>query len=815
MDKRSIETVLPDESMASLPDKLPVVARLATLRAWLLCWEIYLIVFVAAFLRLYQFNTTEFDPDEVAFFQMARYAITHGLIPATSNRASVGYFIPPATIDILMIPAAFTNDPLWGAITTAILMTVSVLLTYCFVRNYYGRVAATITALMYATLFRAVFYSRFIWNVNFLPLFVVLLFMALFWGVVARRKGWLFPALFLLGILLQLHTSGVMLIIPFVIALVLAPGTLRLRDLVLGLLSLLIIYFPYFSWEAATHFRDMHLMIQTFLHPQQKPIFDDLAWVFYQDLLNPYDLLSQHNPLHWHNILPYLGETSMLWQLAPYFAWISQMVVYLVVISMVTALTLAVWSRGPSVVITGDDTANREFQVGTNTVHNLLPSIGTAYLLRPWGYLRRYWLLLRASSYRCGLIVLLSWQIVPIIILLHHSLLLYLHYFIFLMPGPCILVGIFLAKAAEWLRKDEATPRNLLPLVGARFIAPTVRPSLHVLHYGIYALTILIIVAQFISSTVGILDIDHGNYSDGYGHRYSIGDGSMATYGYNDLRSLRNALTEADQLAQQHHLNRVYVSAAGSAHMEAQFRFLSTQMHTPITVFNSNCITLPSTAEGPAVMLMEPYNNSAPAIVKQFATATLIDKPRRSGGAPFWLYIVTPKPVQAVPYATLSINNGYDLQLDTSSQISSFNGTPWIITHWTLLHSVLPSDDITYTYSITMTHFLNRSHYANTTNQCTFTAMRAGDQLLIPFNQYSLFMPSENAASSIVILNGEFYEINPLYLQYGPFRFLTFATMVTQKEILYTPEHKRYLIANVPILPRSNNKAAKKLGPTH
>ena len=87
-------------------------------------------------------------------------------------------------------------------------------------------------------------------------------------------------------------------------------------------------------------------------------------------------------------------------------------------------------------------------------------------------------------------------------------------------------------------------------------------------------------------------------------------------------------------------------------------------------------------------MLLSPYTDLTSALVTQFATATLIDQPRQPGGAPFKLYIVTPKPVQAVSHAQLSINNGHDLQLDTSSQHFSFNHTPWIITHWSLLHSV-------------------------------------------------------------------------------------------------------------------------------
>src|SRR5205807_312650 len=80
-------------------------------------------------------------------------------------------------------PTAFMANPLQGLLITDILMTVSVLLTYGFVRCHANRVAATIAALMYAILFRAAVYSPVI--------FLAFFFMALFWGAMAHRKGWL------------------------------------------------------------------------------------------------------------------------------------------------------------------------------------------------------------------------------------------------------------------------------------------------------------------------------------------------------------------------------------------------------------------------------------------------------------------------------------------------------------------------------------------------------------------------------------------------------------------------------------------------
>ncbi|HEX3640266.1 MAG TPA: glycosyltransferase family 39 protein [Ktedonobacteraceae bacterium] len=787
IDKIDIKTVVLEKPTASQADKLLPAAHLATLRSWLLCWEIYLILLVAAFLRLYQLNTTEFDSDQANFFQMARYAVTHGFIPATANTASVGPYIPPATIDIFMIPAALTKDPLWGAITVGILATVSVLLTYGFVRLYYGRVAATIAALLYATLFRAVVYSRFIWNINLLPLFIVLFFMALFWGVVARRKGWLFPALFLLGILIQLHATAAILISPVVIALVLAPGTMRWRDLTLGLLSLLIIYLPYLLWEIKTHFQDIHILMQIFLHPQQKVVFDDMAWLFYQAFLDPYNVLSKQNPLHWLNVAPYLDETSVLWKLAPYLAWISQILIYLVIASVAAVLVLAAWPWGSS------------SRTQTRTA---------------WGYVRHYWLLLRTSPYRCGLIVLLSWQIVPLAILLRHSLPLFLHYFIFLIPGPCILVGIFLAKMADAVlignRRvptdgDIAPSPILCALQNDKTITITITIPRHILCYGIYALASLIIIAQFISSTVGIIDIDHGNYSDAFGKAYV----------YDDLRSLHAALTEADQLAQRLHLNRVYISVTGPVPIRSSLDYLSTQMRTPTTVLDSNCIVLPSTAEGPALMLVKPYSDFINALVtsknfNQYSTATLIGKPSRPGGAPFSLYLVTPKPTHAISHAPSLYQFRHELQLDPFSQSFLFNHTPWLVTHWSLLRSALPSYNKTYTYSITMTHYSNRTEHKSTTTQCTFRAMRAGDQVLIPFNQGSLFTDSQRSTFSAVDLNGLFYETNPIYLDYSPFTFLTFATTTTPTQTLYTPKHNVYLTADVHILLSPSSEPAKK-----
>src|SRR5579872_87302 len=175
------------------------------LRRWLLSWEIYLIVLIAAILRLYRLDTADFSGDQTFLLRMAYDAVHYGLIPATSNSSSIATANAPMAVYLLMIPALFSPDPLWATAMTALFNVAAVLLAYIFTRRYYGRLAATIAALLYATAQTTIVFSRFIWQPSLIAPFVVLFFFALFWGAEERRKGWFFPAIFLLGVLVQLQ----------------------------------------------------------------------------------------------------------------------------------------------------------------------------------------------------------------------------------------------------------------------------------------------------------------------------------------------------------------------------------------------------------------------------------------------------------------------------------------------------------------------------------------------------------------------------------------------------------------------------------
>src|SRR5205807_1612823 len=147
---------------------------------------------------------------------------------------------------------------------------------------------------------------------------------------------------------------------------------------------------------------------------------------------------------------------------------------------------------------------------------------------------------------------------------------------------------------------------------------------------------------------------------------------------------------------------------------------------------------------------------------------TLVGKPMQVAGASFFLYIVTPKPEQAVSPPLLEDG----LQHSVSGHY--YDTIPWLVTSWRLARSALP--DYRTEYKYTMKGIPHKLHQQNTTTECTFSAMRAGDQVLIPFYQDNFSPYNHPAITSTISLTGRFHVIKPLYLHDGPFTLLNFAT---------------------------------------
>ncbi len=666
---------------------------LQSLCVWLTTWEVYPLLLVGGFLRLYQLNITEFDDDQALVFRMARDAITHGLLPATSNIASIRIDNPPAVIYLLMAPASISANPLGGALLVALLNIVAVLLTYLFVRRYFGRLAAVLAASFYATATLPLHFSRFIWQQNMIAPFVVLFLFALYRGAVDRRKGWLFPALFLLGLLIQLHETTVLLVVPLLLAILLAPETVRWRDLIYGALSLLLIYSTYIMWEIATNFFDVRILLSVSKFPAH---IDSTALTYYQDIFSPYSQI----PTNPH---------TFIYQLYPVLFWLRLLMPLLVVSGLVVAATVFLLSFPPR-----SNTSNA-------------PGETSVPASKLWLRLWQGWTRFRSSPERCGMLLLLTWQIVPLLMLSRHSVPIFPYYVLFLVPGPFILIGLLIERLSGWLR--QGGPRWTIP------------------RYCLYIFIAIVLIVQTVGTTAELFDETSGNIRHGTG--------------YNSLTYLENALHEAGQLATRRHLRHIYISS--DQYSQTALRYLAEQIHTPTTVFDaSNCLVLPGSDNGPAVYLVDPGDLLALALLSRFASVSLIDQPPRLGGDPYQLSIVQPLPPGGVNASNQRFVNNLQL-LSANAEIIHAGSATLLATRWTFLRSMPVVYRSTYTYSISATMQASGNTLSNQRSNCVFSSMQAGDQLVVTFP-----LSSTALSPMQVSFTGRYYITQPHNIAAGP-----------------------------------------------
>jgi len=710
-----MDVVTSEQSSSS--DKISSSNRRRTFISLLSHWELYLLLLITLFLHFAYIQTFEFDDDQAALLRMAHDAIHYGLVPAVSNVSSINIAHPPGTIYLFMIPELFTPNPLAANIFVAICTTIAIFLTYFFVNRYYGRVAAIATTLLYATATRPLIYARFIWQPNLMPPFVILFMFALFEGVVKRRKGWIFPALVLYGVLYQMHPTAVLLAAPLCVALILAPETFRWRDVGLAFVCLLIIFSPYLLYEYLTKFIDVTTVLTLSKQPSH---FDSQALYFYRLFLSPGDENANY-------------PGSLLTRVSHKLFWFGYVSLFLVVVGAILILVLIILPRS----------RNR------GGVQENLASSSLQRFFRGWTSFR-------TDGYKCGFVLLLVWQIVPLVVLSRHSIALHAQYFFLLFPGPFILIGILVAKVVEWTRQQR-----LWTLL---------------IRYGMYGLITVLILGQLVGSVAIVVDTGRGIFNDRVFYPY-----------HNALNSLQNALSAADQLAQQRHLGRVYITT--DAATQSAFRYLTEGSKTPTTLFDaSSCLVLPNPSQGAAVFLVGPYDALTNAMLTQLSSATLVQHLPRLGGSPFSLYVVSSRP------ANLS-NSAFEGNLQAIDQKAAqvnAGSTSWLVSQWQLLRSQASSHLTTYNYVMHVTSAQSGQNTKLGQATCTLSSLQTGDQLLI-----ATHYPKNMSNLTTINTSVQYYTQVPHNLSFGSITLGTDQTASTPWEFLPVTGGKQHITINV------------------
>ena len=514
---------------------------------WLRYPEFWLIVALAAFLRLWRIDLTEILNDQVQQLTLARGAWLHGALPVTGIAASIGSLSPPLTIYAATPFVAFGKDPLLATIANALFNVLGVVICYIFANRYFGRVVAASGTLLFASSGMAVYYSRSIWVPNYLPPVLILCMLMLFLGCVSGRRGWFAPHVALLVMAIQIHPASALLIPVSLTGFLLAPRkawpSRREWALAIGLVLLLLA--PTLLWASISSFHDIRLLGHYLL--KSKSAFSlDVFRLIAQTLGAP-------NPgeLGANGLYAQTGSWSAIVNAAAVVCFVAGMIVLTVRLGRVG---LYVWREG---AVSATDWKSR-LRTGALAI----------------------WRGMRAEPVWRAHLLLWLWIVVPIVLLVRHSSALYGHYMLVLYPAIFIAGGF--AFQAAFRLAEQWIPR-------ARFVRQ-VAPAII-----LTALTVLVL-AQAFQSALYPAALASGSFNAFVSAAPDPGRGYP-------LAELNQLDTTLGTLQAEQHARTIFVSLPSYYLYHDPVEYMTVAEHSDRVGSAANCLVLPAPDEEPALVV--------------------------------------------------------------------------------------------------------------------------------------------------------------------------------------------------------------------
>lgn len=224
-------------------------------------WQDYAflgVLLLSLVLRIWRLNDDQFLMDSAGTAMLARSVVDLHGFPVTGINSSIGSFTPPLPVYIYMLPVLL-GGPYLGMLFTVLICVAAIAGTYLLCRRYISPTVGLIAALLFAVSWGPVNFSRFIWQPNLQTPLVVWYIALLFAGVAGRRKGWLAWALPVWCGLLQAHPVTASLGPLLVVVWLLAPETVRRRDVVIGIMAFVVLFIPTAIFELTDSFFDIHV----------------------------------------------------------------------------------------------------------------------------------------------------------------------------------------------------------------------------------------------------------------------------------------------------------------------------------------------------------------------------------------------------------------------------------------------------------------------------------------------------------------------------------------------------------------------------
>lgn len=228
-------------------------------------WEwvgLLLILAIGAWLRFSHLELLEFQRDEAHALALALQWLQQGKLPISGLVSSTGVTNPPLFVYLIAPLVAASRNPVAVAGGIALLNIAAVAICWHIGRRYAGAAGALTAAAMFAVSPWAVIFSRKIWAQDFIPIFATATLWAVHALCVGKRKRAIFWVVCLPLGLVQIHFSGLALVVTVAGILLWLRPAVDWRYAAAGVAVATVALIPYLKFQLDTGWAD----VQQFRH---------------------------------------------------------------------------------------------------------------------------------------------------------------------------------------------------------------------------------------------------------------------------------------------------------------------------------------------------------------------------------------------------------------------------------------------------------------------------------------------------------------------------------------------------------------------
>lgn len=246
---------------------------MARLKKFIIHNSIFIILLVAAFLRLWRIDAyMTFLGDEGRDVLVVKRMIVDHKWTLLGPTASVGGFFLGPIYYYFMLPFlwAFRLNPVGPAVMVALFGIATVYLVFRVGKEFFNEAAGLMAAALYSLSPLVIAYSRSSWNPNLVPFFSLLYIWSLYQAVKTSHWLWWFLSGVWIGIGLQLHYLFTFLIVAGTVFLWLVGQRLaKIKYWVGKLVGIIMGWSPYIAFELRHRFPNTRTLYNFIFHGEE------------------------------------------------------------------------------------------------------------------------------------------------------------------------------------------------------------------------------------------------------------------------------------------------------------------------------------------------------------------------------------------------------------------------------------------------------------------------------------------------------------------------------------------------------------------